>query len=163
MALTGAGLILISVPASPASTAGGRDSPSYSGFFHCLAVFDDQRSPYFSPDSLLLCTGSFSTGILSRVAWVHPVQPFLVQLTWLTVRRTCFMFKSIDIIFKNTTKFSFYSVRLITPCCISWIPLSVYLSIHRLLLVAHCQLSSSTMGVLLTPYLSRQHITAYLH
>ena len=42
VALMGAGLILISVPASPASTAGGGDSPSYSGFFHCLAVFDDQ-------------------------------------------------------------------------------------------------------------------------
>ena len=48
VALTGAGLILIFVPASPASTAGGRDSPSYSGFFHCLVAFDDQRSPYFS-------------------------------------------------------------------------------------------------------------------
>ena len=40
-------------------------------------------------------------GILSRVAWVHPVQPLLVQLTLLTVRRSCFMFKSIDIIFKT--------------------------------------------------------------
>ena len=47
------------VPASLASTAGGGDSPSYSGFFHCLAVFDDQRSPYFGPDGLLQCTRSF--------------------------------------------------------------------------------------------------------
>ena len=40
-----AGLISNPVPASPASTAGGGDSPSYSGFFHCLAVFDDRSSP----------------------------------------------------------------------------------------------------------------------
>ena len=33
VAPTGAGLIFISVPASPASTAGGGDSPSYSGVF----------------------------------------------------------------------------------------------------------------------------------
>ena len=42
---SGAGLIFTPVPASPASTAGGGDSPSYSGFFHCLAVFDDRSSP----------------------------------------------------------------------------------------------------------------------
>ena len=60
----GVRLIFIPVPASPASTAGGGDSPSYSGFFHCLAVFDDQGSPYFSPDSLLLRTESLFTGIL---------------------------------------------------------------------------------------------------
>ena len=41
--------------------------------------------------------------------------------------------------------------------------LFIYSSIHQLLLVAHCQLSSSTMGVLLTLHLSRQHITAYLY
>ena len=39
VALPKAGLILNPVPASPVSTAGGGDSPSYSGFFHCLAVF----------------------------------------------------------------------------------------------------------------------------
>ena len=54
VALTGAGLIFISAPASPASTAGGGDSPSYSGFSHCLAVSDDQRSPCFSPNSCVL-------------------------------------------------------------------------------------------------------------
>ena len=41
--------------------------------------------------------------------------------------------------------------------------LFIYSSIHQLLLVAHCQLSSSTMGVLLTLHLSRQHITTYLY
>ena len=41
--------------------------------------------------------------------------------------------------------------------------LFIYSSVHQLLLVAHCQLSSSTMGVLLTLHLSRQHITAYLY
>ena len=33
VALTGVGLICLSVPASPASTDVGGDSPSYSGFF----------------------------------------------------------------------------------------------------------------------------------
>ena len=42
-------------------------------------------------------------------------------------------------------------------------PLFIYLSIRRLLLVAHCQLSSSTMGILLALHLSCQHITAYLY
>ena len=54
VALTGVGLIFISAPASPASTAGGGDSPSYSAFFHCLAVSDDQHSPCFSPNSCVL-------------------------------------------------------------------------------------------------------------
>ena len=69
VAPTGAGLIFISVPASPASTAGGGDSPSYSGFFHCLAVFDDQGSPCFNPNSCVLvaCMKSLPTGPLSRV------------------------------------------------------------------------------------------------
>ena len=41
--------------------------------------------------------------------------------------------------------------------------LFIYSSIHQPLPVAHCQLSSSTMSVLLTLHLSRQHITAYLY
>ena len=69
VAPTGVGLTLISVPASLASTAGGGDSPSYSGFFHCLAVFDDQRSPYFGPDGRLRCTRSFPQVF-------YPVWPF---------------------------------------------------------------------------------------
>ena len=69
-----AGLILNPIPASPASTVGGGDSPSYSGFFHCLAVFDDQSSTCLNPGSLLLGTKSFSTGPSSRVALVHPVR-----------------------------------------------------------------------------------------
>ena len=69
MAPTGAGLIFISVPTSPASTAGGGDSPSYSGFFHCLAVFDDQSSPYFNPNSCVLvdCMKFLPKGLLSHV------------------------------------------------------------------------------------------------
>ena len=83
MALTGAGLIFISAPASPASTDGGGDSPSYSGFFHYLAVSDDQSSPCFSPNSCVLqnVQNAPSMGLLSRVAFfffffflVHPVQ-----------------------------------------------------------------------------------------
>ena len=41
--------------------------------------------------------------------------------------------------------------------------LFIYLNIHRLLLVARCQLSSGTMSDLLTLHLSHQHITAYLY
>ena len=54
VALPKAGLIFNPVPAIPTSTAGGGGSPSYSGFFHRLAVFDDQSSPYFSPNSYVL-------------------------------------------------------------------------------------------------------------
>ena len=58
LALSGAGLSFNPTPANPGNTAGGGDSPSYSGFFHCLAIFDDRSSSCFSPGSLLLCTGS---------------------------------------------------------------------------------------------------------
>ena len=47
----------LAFPPRPGNTVGGGDSPSYSGFFHCLAVSDDRSSSYFSPNSLLLCTG----------------------------------------------------------------------------------------------------------
>ena len=89
LAPSGAGLIFIPVPASPASTAGGGGSPSYSGFFHCLAVFDDRSSPCSSPGSLLLCTESSSTSPSSRVALIHSVQPF--NLTCVT---TCLLVNS---------------------------------------------------------------------
>ena len=121
VAPSGAGLIFIPVPASPASTAGGGDSPSYRGFFHCLAVFDNQSSPYFSSDSLLLCTGFFSTGILSCVALVHPMQPFS-STYMVNCSPALFHVQVHRYYILNTTKFSFYSVRLITPCSISWIP-----------------------------------------
>ena len=77
VAPTGAGLIFISVPASPASTDRGRDSPSYSGFFHCLAVSDDQRSPCFSPNSCVLQNiRNASPRVFLTMCWflVHPVQ-----------------------------------------------------------------------------------------
>ena len=54
VALSGAGLISNTAPADSTSTVGGGDSPSYSGFFHCLAVSDDQSSPCFSPNSCVL-------------------------------------------------------------------------------------------------------------
>ena len=75
LALSKMGLTFNPIPASPASTVGGGDSPSYSGFSHCLAIFDDRSSPCLNPGSLLLCTESFSTGPSSRVALVHSVRP----------------------------------------------------------------------------------------
>ena len=54
VALPKAGLIFNPVPAISTSTAGGGDSPSYSGFFHCLAVSDDQSSPCLNPNSCVL-------------------------------------------------------------------------------------------------------------
>ena len=51
LALSKAGLIFNPIPAS---TAGGGDSPSYSGFFHCLAVFGDRRSSCLNPNSCVL-------------------------------------------------------------------------------------------------------------
>ena len=41
LASSEAGLISNPAPANSTSTVGGGDSPSYSEFFHCLAVFDD--------------------------------------------------------------------------------------------------------------------------
>ena len=84
VALMGAGLILISVPASPASTVGGGDSPSYSGFFHCLAVFDDQRSLCFNPNSF--CTVEYMEflprGLLSHANfWFTPCNCILTYMT----------------------------------------------------------------------------------
>ena len=76
VAPSGAGLIFIPVPASPASTAGGGDSPSYGGFFHCLAIFDDQDSPYFGQDNLLPCTESFFTGIFIPCCFGSPRAAF---------------------------------------------------------------------------------------
>ena len=76
MALTGAGLICLSVPASPASTDVGGDSPNYSGFFHCLAVFDDQHSrvltrvgPWFIPCNLYsyLCGYPFANKFIAEI------------------------------------------------------------------------------------------------
>ena len=69
-----AGLIFNPIPTSPASTVGGGVSPSYSGFFHCLAAFDNRSSPRLNPGSLSLGTKSFSTGSSSRVALVHPIR-----------------------------------------------------------------------------------------
>ena len=71
LAPSGAGLIFIPVPASPASTARGGDSPSYSGFFHCLAVFDD-RSSLFSTRAVYYCVCGLNnqfTGLLSHAAF----------------------------------------------------------------------------------------------
>ena len=63
-----------------------------------------------------------STGLLSCVTLVHPVQPFQSNLHISTqkVHRYYIL---------NTTIFSFSSIRLITPCSISWIPF-VYLLEH---------------------------------
>ena len=62
------------------------------------------------------------TGLLSCVTLVHPMQPFQSNLHISTqkVHRYYIL---------NTTKLSFYSIRLITPCSISWIPF-VYLLEH---------------------------------
>ena len=66
LALLKAGLISNPVPTSPASTAGGGDSPSYSGFFHCLAVFDDRSSPCLTQAAVYCARNPFP-----RV--LHPV------------------------------------------------------------------------------------------
>ena len=42
VALSKAGLVFNPAPANSTSTVGGGDSPSYSGFFHCLVVFDTE-------------------------------------------------------------------------------------------------------------------------
>ena len=69
LAPSGAGLIFTPVPASPASTAGGGGSPSYSGFFHCLAVFDNRSSPCLTQAAVYRVWVSYPMLLL-----VHPVQ-----------------------------------------------------------------------------------------
>ena len=71
LAPLGAGLIFIPVPASPASTAGGGDSPSYSGF---STVWQSLTTgvPCFSTQAVYYCVCGLnnpSTGLLSRAAF----------------------------------------------------------------------------------------------
>ena len=71
LAPSGVGLIFIPVPASPASTAGGGDSPSYSGFFHCLESLTT-GVPCFSIRAVYCCVCGLnnpSTGLLSHAAF----------------------------------------------------------------------------------------------
>ena len=91
-----AGLISNPAPANSTSTVGGGDSPSYSGFFHCLAVFDDRSSPCFNPGSLSLCTVSFPTGLWSRVALVPPVR---LPVCLYIISKTYFILESTDILY----------------------------------------------------------------
>ena len=130
LALSKVGLISNPAPANSTSTVGGGDSPSYSGFFHCLAVFDDRSSPCCNPGSLLLCTESFSTGPLSRVAFgsFRATTCLLVYFNLETLSSS-FHAQVHRYSILNTTKSPFYSIRLITLCSISWI-LFVYLLEH---------------------------------
>ena len=74
LAPSGAGLIFTPVPASPASTAGGGGSPSYSGFFHCLAVFDNRSSPCPTPAAVYCVRVSYPVLLL--------VQPVHSSFVW---------------------------------------------------------------------------------
>ena len=159
-----AGLISNPAPANSTSTVGGGDSPSYSGFFHCLAVFDDQSSPCFNPGSLLLCTESFSTGPSSRVAFgSFCVTTCLPAYFDLEILSSLFHAQVHRYSILNMTKSPLLNKINYPYVPFLGSPLFIYLSIHRLLLVARCQLSSSTMGILLALHLSRQHITVYVY
>ena len=164
VALTGVGLIFISAPASPASTAGGGDSPSYSGFFHCLAVSDDQSSPCFSPNSCVLQNVRNASPRVFYPVLIFGSSRAHCILSYMTIRfANKLILKSILCSIVFSTRLNPFFPRLIACRSISWIPLFIYLSILRLLPVACCQLGYSTMDILSTPYLSRQHITAYLY
>ena len=81
LAPSGAGFIFTPVPASPASTAGGGGSPNYSGFFHCLAVFDDRSSPCSTQAAVYHVRVSYPVLLLvqpvqSSFAWVFDLKAF---------------------------------------------------------------------------------------
>ena len=135
------------------------------GFSHCLAVFDDGSSSCFNPGSLLLCTGpkqpfhgslvpcSFS---LSHVTTYLPIHRFKNPLGLISCSSTYIPPTEHDQI-PSPNKINYSYVLFLGSS------LFIYLNIHQLLLVAHCQLSSSTIGILLRLHLSHQHITAYLY
>ena len=139
--------------------------PVTVGFSHCLAVFDDRSSLCFNPGSLLLCMRpkqpfhgslvlcSFS---LSHVTTCLPIHWFKNSLGLISCSSTYIPPTEHDQI-PSPNKINYSYVLFLGSS------LFIYLNIHWLLLVAHCQLSSSTMGILLTLHLSRQHITAYLY
>ena len=126
-----AGLISNTAPANSNSTVGGGDSPSYSGFFHCLAVFDD-RSSLALTRAVYYCVcglNNLSMGLLSRVA----SSPTRVT-TCLPVHRRRNSLKLISclspqIFYTKHNQIPLYSIELITLCSISWIPF-VYLLEH---------------------------------
>ena len=81
LAPLGVGLIFTPVPASPASTAGGGGSPSYSGFFHCLAVFDDRSSLCLTQAAVYRVRISYPVLLLvhpgqSSFTWVFDLEAF---------------------------------------------------------------------------------------
>ena len=163
VALSGAGLISNTASADSTSTVGGGDSPSYSGFFHCLAVSDDQSSPCFSPNSCVLQNVRNASPRVFYPVLIFGSSRATCILSYMTIRfANKLILKSILCSIVFSTRLNSFP-RLIACRSISWIPLFIYLSILRLLPVACCQLGYSTMGILSTPYLSRQHITAYLY
>ena len=95
--------------------------PVTVGFSTVWPSFDDQHSPYFSPDSLLLCTGSFPWVFYPVLLGFIPCSPFS-STYMVNCSPVLFHVQVCRYYIDNTTKFSFYSVRLITPCSISWIP-----------------------------------------
>ena len=112
----------------------------------------------------VLGSNNLSTGLLfhvtfnlTHIAVCLPVHRFRNSL------KTLFHSQVHTYLILNTTKFS--QVNKINYPYVLFLgsPLFIYLSIRRLLLVAHCQLSSSTMGILLALHLSHQHIIAYLY
>ena len=165
LALSGVELNSNPAPANPGSTAGGGDSPSYSGFstvWQSLttgvpraltrAVYYHVRGP-----------NNFSTGLLSRAAFsltrmtvcllVYPLRGPLEFISCPSI----YIFHTKHDQIPSSNKINYPNVLFLGSS------LFIYLSIHQLLLVAHCQLSSSTVSALLTLHLSRQHITAYLY
>ena len=110
-----AGLISNPAPAKSTSTVGGGDSPSYSGFFHCLAVFDDRSSPCFNPGSLLLCTESlFHRSFIPCSFGSFRATTCLLVYFNLETLSSSFHAQVHRYYILNTTKSPFFSIKLIT-------------------------------------------------
>ena len=137
-----AGLISNPAPANSTSTVGGGDSPSYSGFFHCLAVFDDRSSPCFNLEQPVYCRVygiPFFHGFFYPVLlWFIPCNlpsPTCVTTclpTILKLSQAYFMLESTRYFILNTDQIPFYSIKLITLMFYFLDPLLfIYLSILR--------------------------------
>ena len=124
------------------------------------------RVPHVLTQAVYYCVrgpNNLSTGLLFHVASSLTrmtvcllVYPLRGSLKFISRSNTCILHTKHDQI-PSPNKINYPHVPFLGSS------LFIYSSIHQPLPMAHCQLSSSTMSVLLTLHLSHQHITAYLY
>ena len=108
------------------------------------------------PNNLSMGLLSHAAFSLTRMTVCLPLYPLRGPLKFISRLSTCILSTKHNQI-PSPNKINYPNVLFLGSY------LFIYSSIHQPLPVAHCQLSSNTMSVLLTLHLSRQHITAYLY